>query len=403
MLERTGWPWRGFVLSLTAVTACAGADERSHARVTLLAIGDVPTVTIGRDASSAEGILNLVADAVRLADGTIAVANGGLESRLPVFGEDGRYVRTIGRLGDGPGEFLWITSLELGAADSLLVFDASAQRLTAISTSGGVTTTPVRAIGGASGLGALRTINRLTEEVWVGQEMDFPMQGPIGVILRDTISIGLMDRTLDRFHQLERLPAAMSTTFELGDGRGFGSPAFSPLVLQTNWGKCTVAAVGDEPIVRIYSAGGQLVNSFEVPGQRRATTQEDFEAWVTDRLRLTDEAKKGQLAKSFARMAWVDEMPYYSQIVADQWGRIWMQEYSPPGGWGRRWHLVSQLGDHLADVEFPRPMIVFEINEFGVLGRTEGDFGEEYVQLFPLGQVPEQETGVLPECRRDVG
>lgn len=65
--------------------------------------------------------------------GRIYVLDGG-EARVQVYGADGNYLRTIGQQGSGPGEFRgnqggFITVLATMAADRLIVYDMSLQRL----------------------------------------------------------------------------------------------------------------------------------------------------------------------------------------------------------------------------------------------------------------------------------
>jgi len=65
--------------------------------------------------------------------GNIYVLDGG-EARVQVYGPDGDYLRTLGKQGSGPGEFRgnqsgFITVLATMAADRLIVYDMSLQRL----------------------------------------------------------------------------------------------------------------------------------------------------------------------------------------------------------------------------------------------------------------------------------
>src|SRR5665647_1567871 len=60
--------------------------------------------------------------------GMIYILDSG-NQRIQVFGPDGRYVRTIGRKGQGPGEFASPNSIDIDAAGRLYVLDDRQKRI----------------------------------------------------------------------------------------------------------------------------------------------------------------------------------------------------------------------------------------------------------------------------------
>lgn len=54
---------------------------------------------------------------------------GNFSTRIKVYDGEGRYLTTIGREGEGPGEFKGVNGIAVGPADSLHVFDALTMRL----------------------------------------------------------------------------------------------------------------------------------------------------------------------------------------------------------------------------------------------------------------------------------
>ena len=87
----------------------------------MLAIVDVP----GHELSG-------VSSALRLANGQILVANSGVPE-LELFDATGRFVRPIGRKGQGPGEFQGPISVFGWRADSVAVYDPATMRWTILS------------------------------------------------------------------------------------------------------------------------------------------------------------------------------------------------------------------------------------------------------------------------------
>lgn len=377
---------------------CSGEVVQDHASPSSWVVEASPSVVIGLGSNDPpDATLHIVADATRLSDGSFVIANGGLESRLPVFGPDGEYLRTIGRLGDGPGEFRWVTSLESGPGDSLYIYDASLQRLTALSEDGPGRTTPFRVSGGGTGGDALRVVSRLDDHRWVALGLERPMSGGEGEVLQDTVPVGVMDGRLEGFVVLERVPGLTAITFEIGGRGAFGPIAFSPQALLATWGQCVFVAHGATADVAVYSATGDLLDRIQGPGEPREVTEDLKDAWIEDRLQLVDPSEQGILRQAYADVPWLEQLPYYNQMVVDEWGRVWLQEYAPPTGLGHRWYVLTQSGDLLGDVILPSPMRVFEITEHGILGSTRGEFDEERVELVPL-EWPPRSSGAIGAC-----
>ena len=109
----------------------------------------------------------------------------GLTS-IAVYDSAGRFLRTIGRSGSGPGEYSFIINAEVIAGDSILALDASNGRLTVLSPSYGV----VRSIPLRSGFtrafplpGGQFLVNG---RVGTPQSAGYPLHviGPDGAVLR---------------------------------------------------------------------------------------------------------------------------------------------------------------------------------------------------------------------------
>jgi len=87
-----------------------------------------PIVTVREEESRPESFLGSVGWFALGEDGTIFLLHQQ-DQRIQVFDSEGRYRRSIGRRGDGPGEFRIASSPYL-EGDVLEVFDANLQRVT---------------------------------------------------------------------------------------------------------------------------------------------------------------------------------------------------------------------------------------------------------------------------------
>jgi len=81
-----------------------------------------PTVDIGSGEDSLYELATVMG-AVRLSDGAIAIANMGT-TNIRVYDARGRYLRAIGRRGQGPGEFRQVMGLVRRPGDTLAVIDS---------------------------------------------------------------------------------------------------------------------------------------------------------------------------------------------------------------------------------------------------------------------------------------
>lgn len=386
-----------YILALLACIGCRPESESTPSGA-LWQISDQARVTLGASIDPDVEPLYVVRGSVLLSDGRIAVADGPYgRTRLTIFAPQGDSSAVLGGPGDGPGEFRLITSLQRGPGDSLYVFDAQSQRLTVMSQNGQVARTTRAATSGeveaGAGLSVVGRVRRLADGTWAGRELNALVDAGPGEIRQDTVALGLLDDDLRMVSLLERLPG--STTTRISDGR-FGRTAFSPQVLWAVWGRCVFMTTGASRSVSIYSAGGTRVTKFDGPGTSRSVAQEHLDTYLAYRLR--DSPDPARYRQWMEEAAVPEYLPSYYQMVVDEWGQIWLQEFEPPLGRGTRWWLVSQRGVEVAEVRIPREIDVHSISKEGVLGRTLNESDEDRVELLPFSAKPSDTPAPLKEC-----
>ena len=104
----------------------SGVDTAMH---DTWVVEDDPRVRIGVTEGDAPYLFQRIAAARLLGDGRIVVADRG-HGALRVFSADGSFLMEMGRSGQGPGEFEYISSLTVTDPDTLNVYDSGAFRLT---------------------------------------------------------------------------------------------------------------------------------------------------------------------------------------------------------------------------------------------------------------------------------
>ncbi|MCG8468594.1 MAG: hypothetical protein MJB57_10370 [Gemmatimonadetes bacterium] len=90
-------------------------------------LGAEPVFDIGRADGDPDYLFSDIGGAVITAAGEVAVGDRGA-NRIRYYGGDGRYLRSVGGEGDGPGEFRWLATL-WRRGDTLVAFDARLSRL----------------------------------------------------------------------------------------------------------------------------------------------------------------------------------------------------------------------------------------------------------------------------------
>ncbi len=119
---------------LTVVAGCTSAPTTQASTGTWL-VDSTPVVQIGTLHGDAAYELDQANSAVRLVDGRILVANSGSE-QLRYFDSAGKALGTVGREGQGPGEFDGVLGVYPGTHDSLIVFSSGNRRYTVVNDSG---------------------------------------------------------------------------------------------------------------------------------------------------------------------------------------------------------------------------------------------------------------------------
>ena len=119
---------------LLGVALPAGA--RAQARWTVDA---APVLDIKGVRDNGDVVFALALGATRLANGTVVVLDGG-QPGLRFFDPGGKLSKTVGRGGQGPGEFRVAYWLGQCAKDTLFVWDPPQQRMTAFDAAGNVVT-----------------------------------------------------------------------------------------------------------------------------------------------------------------------------------------------------------------------------------------------------------------------
>lgn len=342
--------WAAAALLTWVGGACAGADTApvgfeitDSAGVTLVrnpaepesstAPRLVPDLRIGVVEGEPEYQLGDIRDVAEGREGEIYVLeDDALEVR--VFDSEGKHLRTLGRAGDGPGEFRRPSALRVGAGDTLHVLESasSSGRLHVFALDGSFVRT-----SSASSPGVMGATPAITAQGDVVAEVLRSASGLPNLLIR-----------------IDGRTAAIDTLLELEPARGAEAPLQAP---QPRW--------------TMFADGGLVIGRTDEYRFVYLNSDQEVDRVVTRAVfpRLLTEAEKNQLLAYqraiFARfppavaqrmsegLTVADLSAVYSDVMAGPEGSLWVMK-DDPAEWEagtQTWDVLDAEGRHLGSVQ----------------------------------------------------
>jgi hypothetical protein len=322
-----------------------------------------PVLDIAGSADDGSVAFSRATAATRLSSGVVVVADA-MDAMLRFFDASGRPLRTVGRSGNGPGEFRWITWMAQCGADSLFVGDDTRAHVSVVDSAGRFARTyPYDANG------FMRTCTRGGTLAWLAlPEVHSPMSEK-GEVLHAPIR--LAEATGDT------LPSF--APIKVGENRPFGRMTSLALA-----GDRVYVGTADSAFVDVYSMGGEKLRTMAVGENKpRRPTERNYERAIDElllQLFIPDHQEANR--KMLMKIPPPEQMPSYSAIFADPAGTLWVN-LSAPGDGETRLRAVGADGAQLGEVVLPLDLVVFEVGEDYVLGRWEDEeSGEVHVRMY---------------------
>jgi len=346
-------------------------------------LSDQPVLQIGVvDGDSAYQLFR-VRGAVRLSDGRIAIANDG-SSEVRYFDATGHHIRSVGRSGRGPGEFMSVSALVRFLADSLIVGDSGLRRTTLLAPDGEV----VRTEAGLPPVGALSD-GSLVRQTHVTPEQKFVHDGPArdeAVLVRYRLARSDPD-TLVRLAGNESVQVVESdarSTLTTGYNRPFGLKRTTSL-----YGMSVFTADGATPEIRVLDQTGVLRRLIRYDQPVRPVTSAD-EAGYRDRFLepIPPGVYRQRAERAVGGEAFPATMPVLQSIMHDRAGNLWIEEYRAEPSEPPRWTVLDADGQWLGSVATPAGFRVTDIGDDYVLGIERDEFDVEIVRMYALHKNP---------------
>ncbi len=351
-------------------------------------LGDEPSFYIGDSEESEEQWFTRVLGVARLSDGSVAVADD-YSMQVRIFDPTGAHVRSMGREGEGPGEFkrLWLMWRLPG--DTLWVGDYRPWRYQVHASTGEwirtVTMDPVypnhTMAGGVLANGV--SINVRDEKAW-GKRRDFSTpdkrhveaHGPDGKLIG--VLATLQGRT---FGQVDAGPPNyfLDLWFD-------ANPSIDAE------GRTIVIAGGRDPEVRVLDDGMRLrlIIRWNQPGAEVTAADIRRRRESARRRALEDgEISEYEEANLSPKRPAADVFPAVHSVRAGVDGSVWVYRYRKPGETGPMQMVFGPDGDFVCHL--PATKDNYSIWEAGadyVLGVHTTELGVQHVAMYDLERPP---------------
>jgi hypothetical protein len=342
-------------------------------------VDTAPLVAVGADEGDSLAMLQVVAGAMRTADGALVVADRG-SSQLKYFDRGGRLLQVVGRTGRGPGEFEYIGWLLPCGGDSAFVSDIGNRTVSVVAPppqAGVVRTFSVRTseATGTPFSTACSRQGRLLTTGWgdlrgaMERERPFRPEVPVDQSHAD----GTWRRALGHFPGTEMAPVTGGASPRLG-GRW---------LRVAQGGRLSWVAPNDGRGLLAFDSLGALTLIVRHVG-REAPLSADDRQWLA-RLQLDslpNPRQRARIERELALHPFPDRLPAHFALFVDADDHVWVQGHPRAAEPDPAWEVVSPEGSWLGSVRLPPGARPLEIGGDYVLAvRTAANGAEEVVEL----------------------
>ena len=309
--------------------------------------------------------------------GALWVADGQ-SGEVRIFRPDGTHWKTIGGLGEGPGEFLQIRLLGSFRGDSVAVWDNANARLTLFDAEGEfVRTARVRTIDDP----LPRAFDVFHDGSVLGQMPRVLTAASLydGQILADTVRLVRVDLQNGTRHPQgtalgplwlwtgrNQIPIAftLNSSFDVYDGSVHlvAGPAFR---------------------VRVFE-GGRLSEIYGVARDAREVSEADIVAYREFMEEYIPESQQSDYRSALRHPRRPTALPAYSRLIVAADGHVWAQIYSPRLLAPATWDVFSPAREWLGQVETPGGFIAMSITGEGLAGVWRDELGVEHVRVYRM-------------------
>ena len=247
-------------------------------------------------------------------DGTFFIADRR-DFNIKVFDKDGNHLRTIGKKGEGPGEFQYVAYITFIPDGRLLVMDFQARRTSLFESSGEFISSHPWTKQNFSRLVLTTDASYLVQE-FVREEGADPLKER-RLVLDEVDFNGNEVNSFGDF----KLPEMRT----ISDGNimfGMSVPQAPQSIFAGDlWNQCIYHCLNSEYLIEVYDPQGKIVRKIDRPYEPLPFTAEDKKNFLARYENRPDERMK----KLVAGIDFPSVKTVSSKMVADDQGNLWVQ------------------------------------------------------------------------------
>lgn len=341
------------------------------------------------DTSDPAALLAGVGTAIIDAGDRLAIVDGG-SSSIRLFDARGRFVRSVGREGSGPGEFrlpTWVGECADGGSAAwdfsrkVVYYDSLWNYREEVPIPAAVTSArPLACLTGGDIVATVETGGRVPEG---GGLVRLPT-----TVVRIRPREGRVD-TIATFSGTEYFFSRRSPTFL---DAPLGRATRVAVRLQD-----VVVASTDSTTLHVLSLSGAPVATWPLGLMRRHASLDDQRRAFEERLEALQLLRTRRMLRPLLEeLPRVDQFPYFETLVTDDSARIWIKTYQGVGTSWRLWQVVGDSGRVRATVRLPAKAQVTTIARGCIVAIERDSVGTERVRVY--GMRAREASGLLARC-----
>ena len=354
----------------------------------LCSLSETPTLSLGAAEGDGPHAFFQVLHAARLSDGAVAVLDGS-SGEIRVFGEAGEHLRSMGRRGEGPGEFRGPWLFWVLPGDTLWASDYSPWRFNVF-----------------SGAGAFsRSVQPREFSLWVGvrggvlddgSSVNVTQAPPgaggweAGATVNYLVIAHRPDGTV--LDTLATLPGGRLVPLPDSDWGGFLPPLFDASSRVAARSSTVAMTTARDPELRLLDAEFRLRRILRWSEPDREVTAAHVRAYREDYVeQFGGPGSPGWSAGNDAyisdRRPVADHFPTASDLTIGGDGRIWLKRYDRPRE-EASWMAFAASGDFSCHLRPGPELVPFEFGSDYLLGAQRDELGVERVVMYDLHAAP---------------